>query len=245
MLTTLQDLLTLPAFAGLEVVSGHGHLGQPVTWVHVTEVPDSAKYLTGGELLLSTGGMLAGLTDAGQGEYLRSLAAGGASGLLLELVRHFQGVPQALLQAAWQLDFPLLIARQEVSFAALTKAAHARILAPASAPAEPSLEPLLAALHETGRSAAFISSHLGPLLSLPMRPRATLLSTLDAMLAVNFNMAEAARRLGVRRQTLYYRQEQLRAMLGDLQDAKRQLGLRLALELMRGQESRVNDQSKH
>ncbi|WP_291426103.1 PucR family transcriptional regulator [Deinococcus sp.] len=232
--TTLHDLLTLPAFAAVEVVSGRTHLDQPVAWVHVSEVPDAARFLTGGELLLSTGVPLQGGDDAAQEHYLRSLAAGGAQGLMLELVRHFSEVPAAVLAAARQLDFPLLVARQEISFALLTRAAHSRILAPVAAPAEPSLEPLLLALSETGRSTDFIASHLGPLLALPLRPRATLLLTLDALLAVNFNITEAARRLGVRRQTMYYRIEQLRAMLGDLEDARRQLGLRLSLELLRG-----------
>ena len=37
----------------------------------------------------------------------------------------------------------------------------------------------------------------------------------------------------MRRQSIYYRIEQLRGMLGDLNDGDRQLGLRLALELAR------------
>lgn len=235
MLPTLSDLLALSIFAGVEVLTGQGQLDQPVTWVHISEVPDAARFLTGGELLLCTGGVLSGMTEVEHEGYLRSLAQGGAGGLLLELVRHFTEPPPKLLEAARQLDFPLLVARQEVSFAALTRAAHARILAAGTESSEPTLEPLLAALRETGRSQAFISAHLGPLLTLPLRPRATLLATLDALLSANFNVAEAARRLGVRRQTMYYRMEQLRAMLGEVQDAKRQLGLRLALELMRGE----------
>ena len=42
-------------------------------------------------------------------------------------------------------------------------------------------------------------------------------------------------RLGVRRQTVYYRLEQLRAMLPDLDEPRRQLGLHLALELTRSE----------
>lgn len=235
MQTTLQDLLALPAFAGVEVLCGQGQLGQPVTWVHISEVPDAARFLTGGELLLSTGSMLAQMPQAEQGPYLRSLAQGGASGLLLELVRHFQEAPRPLVAAAQELNFPLLVSCREVSFADLTRAAHARLLAGQSVPLESSLEPLLAALQETGRAEMFIQAHLGPLLTLPLRPRATLLATLDALLGTNFNVAEAARKLGVRRQTMYYRMEQLSAMLGDVQDTKKQLGLRLALELMHGQ----------
>ena len=230
-LPSLAELLTLPAFAGAEVMSGQASLQQPITWVHVSEISDAARFLSGGELLLSTGTPLLG-TDAAV--YLRSLIDGGAHGLALELVRELREVPAALLTQARAHDFPLIVFRQEVSFAQLTRAAHARILAAPAAQTEPTLAPLLDALHETGRAASFVEAQLGPLLNLPPRPRATLTGTLEALLGSNFNVAESARSLGVRRQTIYYRLEQLRAMLGDLSDPRRQLGLLLALELWRG-----------
>ncbi len=231
MLPTLAELLDLPAFRGAEVLSGHSGLRQPVTWVHVSEVLDAARFLSGGELIVSTGSLLAQAAPSEQAAYLRSLAQGGAHGLLLELVQGFLEVPPGLLDAARRHDFPLLVFRQEVSFAGLTRAAHALILRGQGGEREPSLAPLLDALAETGRSQDFLQSQLGPLLSLPPRPRAALLGTLDALLQSNFNVAASARRLGVRRQTVYYRLEQLRAMLGTLDDPRRQLGLHLALEL--------------
>lgn len=239
MLPTLSELLTLPAFAGAEVLSGHARLAQPVTWVHVSEVLDAARFLSGGELIVSTGSLLAQATPQAQADYLRSLAEGGAQGLLLELVQGFQEVPISVLGAARLYGFPLVVFRQEVSFATLTKAAHARILQTRGTRLEPSLLPLLDALAETGRSLDFLQAQLGPLLSLPTRPRTVLMGTLDALLQTNFNMAESARRLGVRRQTMYYRIEQLRAMLGDLTEPKRQLGLHLALELSRSEAAEV------
>lgn len=233
MLPTLSELLTLPAFAGAEVLSGHPRLSQPVTWVHVTEVLDAARFLSGGELLLSTGSLLAQASARAQTDYLRSLQEGGAHGLVLELVQGFRELPPELLGAAQRSGFPLIVFRQEVSFALLTRAAHARILHARGEVQGASLAPLLDALTETGRSLDFLQVQLGPLLRLPTRPRTVLMGTLSALLETNFNMAKAARRLGVRRQTMYYRIEQLRAMLGDLNDPARQLGLHLALELTR------------
>lgn len=235
MLPTLSELLTLPAFAGAQVLSGHSQLAQPVTWTHVSEIMDAARFLSGGELIISTGTALAHATAAEQGRYLRSLRGGGAHGLVLELVRDLPDVPPALLGAARLYDFPLIVFRQEVSFAQLTRAAHARILRPPAAAAEPSLAPLLDALAETGRSLAFLEAQLGPLLALPARPRAALIGTLEALLHTNFNVAESARRLGVRRQSVYYRLEQLTGMLGDLSDHRRQVALHLALELNRSE----------
>lgn len=239
MLPTLRELLTLPAFAPADVLSGQAGLDQPITWVHVSEVADAWRFLSGGELLLSTGLELARSTSDARVAYLRSLVEHGAHGLALELVQGFTEVPAELLGAARQFDFPLLVFRQEVSFAQLTRAAHGRILQPPGRSTSPSLAPVLDALAETGRSVAFLQAQLGPLLALPARPRATLLSTLDALLHANFNIAETARALGVRRQSIYYRIEQLRGMLGDLDDPTRQLGLRLALELSRTEASGV------
>ncbi|WP_082506231.1 PucR family transcriptional regulator [Deinococcus sp. Leaf326] len=243
MLPTLRELLTLPAFAGAEVLCGHAGLDQPVTWTHVSEVLDAARFLSGGELLISTGTALAAAPAPEQERYLRSLAEGGAHGLVLELVRDLPEIPPAVLGAARLYHFPLVVFRQEVSFAQLTRAAHARILSPPTRGAEPSLAPLLDALAETGRSVAFLEAQLAPLLALPARPRASLLGTLEALLHTNFNVAESARRLGVRRQTVYYRMEQLRGMLGDFSGHRRQLALHLALELHRSEAGEARSSS--
>lgn len=233
-LPTLRQILELPAFAGAELLSGHSRLDQVVTWVHVAEVMDAWRFLSGGELILSTGLELARATPEERVTYLRALAQAGAHGLALELVQWIQEVPAELLQTARLLEFPILAFRREVRFADLTRAAHERILRPHEARGdEPLLEAILEALIETGRSQGFLQRQLGPILSLPSRPRSTLLSTLEALLASQFNIAETARRLGVRRQSIYYRLEQLRGMLGDLDSTERRLGLWVALELLK------------
>jgi len=233
-LPTLRQILELPPFAGAELLSGHSRLDQLITWVHVAEVMDAWRFLSGGELLLSTGLELARATPEAQVGYLRALAQAGAHGLALELVQWMQEVPAELLQTARLLEFPIVVFRREVRFADLTRAAHERILRPHSAQTEgPLIESLLDALIETGRSQGFLQRQLGPILSLPSRPRSTLLSTLEALLDSQFNIAETARRLGVRRQSIYYRLEQLKGMLGDLDNVERRLGLWVALELLK------------
>jgi len=95
------------------------------------------------------------------------------------------------------------------------------------------LDDLIEAMEETGRSEAFIEQQLGPILALPKRPRATLLATLEALVRARFTIAAAARILGVRRQTIYYRIEQLTAMLGDLEVPYRRAAFAVALELLK------------
>jgi purine catabolism regulator len=143
-------------------------------------------------------------------------------------------VPEEMLRAARLMDFPLVVFREEVRFAELTKEAHEFILRP-HRPSEPEhwLDGLLDALVETGRSAHFLEEQLGPLLALPGRPRGILLATLEALCDSQFNVAETARRLGVRRQSVYYRLEQLRGLLGDLDAPRRRTGIIVALELLK------------
>ncbi|OFW60081.1 MAG: PucR family transcriptional regulator [Actinobacteria bacterium RBG_16_64_13] len=233
-LPSLREILALPAFAGAELLSGESRLDEPVTWVHVSELMDAWRFLSGGEVLVSTGLELARATAPAREAYLRSLVEAGAQGLVLELVQWLLEVPGELLLTARLTEFPLVVFREEVRFADLTKAAHERILRPhVPSDREHWLDSLLAALVETGRSAGFMEGQLGPVLALPGRPRGILLATLEALLAYHFNIAETARKLGVRRQSIYYRLEQLEGMLGDLDEPYRRTSLVVALELLK------------
>lgn len=232
-LPTLRQILELPAFAGAELLSGQAKLEAYITWVHVAEVLDVARLLSGGELLLSTGLELSRTTSEARVAYMHSLVEVGVGGLALELVQWLQEVPAEMLQTARMLQFPILAFRTEVRFADLTRAAHERILRPGVDREEPLLESLLEALVETGRDRSFLQRQLGTILSLPSRPQSTLLATLEALLTWQFNIAETARKLGVRRQSIYYRLEQLKGMLGDLDNPERRLGLWVAMELLK------------
>ncbi len=233
-LPSLHDILALPAFARAEVLSGQSRLCEPVTWVHVSELMDAWRFLSGGEVLVSTGLELARATPEAREAYLRALVDAGAQALVLELVQWLRDVPGDVLRAARVMEFPLAVFREEVRFADLTREAHELILRPhRPADAEHWLSGLLDSLVETGRSARFLQEQLGPLLALPGRPRGTLLATLEALCECQFNVAETARRLGVRRQSLYYRLEQLRGLLGDLDAPQRRTGLIIALELLK------------
>ena len=51
-------MLTVRAFVedmGLELAAGEDGRGHPVRWVHITELRDPTPWLSGGELMLTTG----------------------------------------------------------------------------------------------------------------------------------------------------------------------------------------------
>ena len=127
-LPSLREIMALPAFAGAELLTGQSRLDEPVTWVHVSELLDASRFLSGGELLVSTGLELARVAPKAREAYVRSLVEAGAQGLVLELVQWLKVVPDDMLQSARLMEFPLVVFREEVRFADLTKAAHHRIL---------------------------------------------------------------------------------------------------------------------
>lgn len=109
------------------VVAGHAGLQARVRWVHVSEVPDIAHLLNGGELILTTGIALPE-APGGLERYVRDLAAAGAVGVVVELVRRFSDLPVEMVRAADGAGLPLVVLHREVRFVAITEAVHSRIV---------------------------------------------------------------------------------------------------------------------
>jgi PucR family transcriptional regulator, purine catabolism regulatory protein len=130
MLPTLAEILELDAVrrGSPRVLAGADRLSRPVRWVHAIEVPDAARLLHGGELVLTTGIALPAEPSL-QARYVAELAAVGASGLAVELGRRYSGsLPVALVSAAAEHDLPLIAFATEVMFVEVTEAVHARII---------------------------------------------------------------------------------------------------------------------
>jgi PucR family transcriptional regulator, purine catabolism regulatory protein len=119
--------LEVLAPAGPVVHAGGNSMDRPVRWAHVSELPEIAAQLRGGELLLTTG--IALDDDARSADsYVSSLARAGACGVILELGQRFRKPPRELLRAAQRYDFPFVTLRRPVPFIAVTESIHARIL---------------------------------------------------------------------------------------------------------------------
>ena len=99
---TVADVLELPEveLGRPQVLAGAEALGTPVRWVHVSELPDIATLLRGGELVLTTGVALPD-SDPELARYVIELADAGAAGLVVELGRRFTGrLPAGMVRAA-------------------------------------------------------------------------------------------------------------------------------------------------
>ncbi|MFD9596875.1 PucR family transcriptional regulator [Kitasatospora sp. NPDC059973] len=130
MLPTVARVLDLEVMRrGLpQVVAGTDHLERPVRWVHVSELPDVAGVLQGGELVLTTGIALPEDRE-GLARYVRELDEVGVAGLVIEFGRrYFDSLPRALVHAAEQRGLPLIALRRELRFVAVTEAVHALVV---------------------------------------------------------------------------------------------------------------------
>ncbi|MGC0367250.1 purine catabolism regulator [Rhodococcus sp. 27YEA15] len=129
MYPTIAEILEIPSVArGLpRVRSGRAALDTRIRWVHVNEQQNPAGSLSGGELILSIG-VPASDPTTNLVEYISMLKSAGAAGLMIEIGQHVQALPQALVQHARAISFPLIELRQSVRFIDVTEAVHGIIL---------------------------------------------------------------------------------------------------------------------
>src|SRR4051812_10450948 len=110
----------------VRLVAGESGLENAVRWVHISELEDPTPWLSGGELLLTTGMALE--DPERQRAYVRRLAGHGLAGLGLGTGFAHQGVPDALSETAAELGFPLVEVPYELPFIAVTEKAASHLV---------------------------------------------------------------------------------------------------------------------
>ena len=170
-LPTIADVLLLDAvtMAGPEVLAGRSALGRPVRWVHVTETASVAGFVSGGELLLSTG--VGWPREADEVErYVAEADAAGVAGLVLELGVRYPSAPRALVDACAKRGIPLVVLHAEARFISITEAVHGRIIADQmnALRARDEIHTLFTQLCLRGSPTDFIVAQLGMVLGSPV-----------------------------------------------------------------------------
>ncbi|RZU34740.1 purine catabolism regulator [Streptomyces sp. BK022] len=110
-----------------EVVAGAGGLDRAVRWVHVAEAADVGVMLTGGEMVLTTGVLLAG-DEAKQAAYVQSLHRAEAAAVVLGLGRAFPTPPEVMRRVAERCGLPLVVLHRPFPFAELTEEVQSRLV---------------------------------------------------------------------------------------------------------------------
>src|ERR687894_2347094 len=101
----------------LEIVAGEDGLDRAVRWVHISELADPTPWLSGGELLLTTGMNLS--DPARQRAFVERLAGHDLAGLGLGVGFAHAEAPEAPREAAAARDFPLFEIPYDVPFIAV------------------------------------------------------------------------------------------------------------------------------
>ncbi|HEX5899241.1 MAG TPA: PucR family transcriptional regulator ligand-binding domain-containing protein [Solirubrobacteraceae bacterium] len=120
---TIREVL---ADVDVALLAGEANIDMPVRWVHISELCDPTPWLSGGELLLTTG--LALDSPKRQREYIATLADHGLAGLGFGTGFTHDKMPKALVEAARERDFPVFEVPYELPFIALTEKAFTRLV---------------------------------------------------------------------------------------------------------------------
>jgi PucR family transcriptional regulator, purine catabolism regulatory protein len=112
---TVREVLTLPVLAGSTVVAGAEGLGRVVSGVNVMEVPDIESFVKSGELMLTTAYPLRDHPED-LGDLVRTLSRLGLAALGVKSGRYLEAIPQAMIEVADELSFPLIALTGNTSF---------------------------------------------------------------------------------------------------------------------------------
>jgi purine catabolism regulator len=153
MAITLQDLVAVSDLR-LSVVAGHRGLGTAIRWVHTSELSDPTPWLSGGELLLTTGMGLQG-APATQRSYVKRLVEADLAGLGFGVGFGYDEIPEPVTKAADAAGFPLLAVPYPVPFIAIAEAVSSRLAEERIREAQTSIE-----IHEA--LAALVAEGAGP-----------------------------------------------------------------------------------
>src|SRR4051794_5237069 len=111
---------------GLELIAGTEGGERPIRWVHISELEDPTPWLSGGELLLTTGFRLTGA--ARQRHFVNLLAKHDVAGLGVGTGFEHKRVPKAVVDEAEKQGMPLFEVPYEMPFIAITERAFAELV---------------------------------------------------------------------------------------------------------------------
>jgi PucR family transcriptional regulator, purine catabolism regulatory protein len=111
---------------GLTPAAGKEATESPIRWVHISELLDPTPWLSGGELLLTTGIQLR--EEEQQRAFVRLLVNHHLAGLGFGTGIDHESLPPAIVEEAERHGFPLFEVPYEMPFIAITEKAFARLV---------------------------------------------------------------------------------------------------------------------
>ena len=106
---------------GLSLAAGRAGLDRTITWAHAIELADPSPWLSGGELVMTTGLHLPD-TDAGQRDYVQRIVDSGSAALAFDTGVRFPEVPPAVCATGDEFGIPVLAVAPATPFIAISRA---------------------------------------------------------------------------------------------------------------------------
>lgn len=127
MATTMKWLAEQTIMPDFKWLAGRGGGANSITGVNIMDNPDTIRFLTGGELILSTGYFLKNDAHLRQ-NFIKDLAGKQCAGLGIALKRYLDMLPPEMLQDADRLNFPIISVPFEQNFSEISMIVYREIL---------------------------------------------------------------------------------------------------------------------
>src|SRR5262249_22323821 len=121
----VEDLLRSPALQ-LRLIAGAAGTGRRVSWAHVSELEDPTPWLSGSEMIMTTG-MAIPHSSAGQRAYLERLDDAGVACLALSEGLYVPPITRSLIAVANRRQFPVVEVPIPVPFIAIAQEVSAAV----------------------------------------------------------------------------------------------------------------------
>lgn len=105
---TIQDMLDVPSMINAKLISGRKGLDKEISNIMVMEAPDIEKWLTPGQVLLSSFYSLQHETTENLTNFIEKLAAYQTSALIIKKDRFIEKIPEGVLEACDHYNLPLI-----------------------------------------------------------------------------------------------------------------------------------------
>lgn len=124
---TVREILERPYFHNSKVYASERALERTIKWTHVLEVDDVGDLLNGNELILTTG-----LTWNGSEQkclkFLQQIMDSHAAGLVIDMGRVVDEIPERMIRLAQSEDFPLILIYSDIRYIDVTHDIHAFVI---------------------------------------------------------------------------------------------------------------------
>ncbi len=127
MSTTMNWLATQNIMPDFKWLAGRGGKNNIITGVNIMDNPDTIRFLSGGELILSTGYFLKN-DDKLRSNFIHDLADKKCAGLGIALKRYMNELPLSMVEEAERLNFPIISVPFELNFADVSMMVYREIL---------------------------------------------------------------------------------------------------------------------